>query len=84
MDIKDIVRDCIKEHSTDEKNRGEKIEACVVGKVRKEQALESLENAVQAVGKWSEETDNKMVKRLVPEYVERIDDIGEEIKELKY
>jgi hypothetical protein len=49
---------------------------------RRAQALGALEDAVQALGLWSEETRDRSLSRVLVELIGRIDEIGEEIKGL--
>ena len=49
---------------------------------RRAQALGSLEDAVQALGMWSEETRDRALSRILVEMIGRIDEIGKDIKEL--
>lgn len=49
----------------------------------KKKVLARLEDVAQALGEWSEETDDKLVYRVIPTYIERIDSMGKEIKQIK-
>lgn len=49
----------------------------------REGALKHLEMASQFLGQWSEETEDKIVKRTIPTHIDQIDAIEKEIKEIK-
>lgn len=49
----------------------------------KKKVLARLEDVVQALGEWSEKTDDRFVSSVIPTYIDRIDSMGKEIKQIK-
>jgi len=79
------IRKCIEEAEKGPKQAfDENLEACIMNEARRKEALKKIEEANQVIGKWSEETENKMFKRIAPDYIERLDAIGKELKEFKF
>jgi len=48
----------------------------------KDDALLALEEAVQALGQWSEVTTSRSARHALIELIEKIDEVGEEVKAL--